>query len=536
MRSKFGIVEGFFSAPSQLWTKEERLLTFEYLKRYAPNLGVYFYCPKDDPYLVTRWETPYPEPVSAELAETITAAKAAGLRFIFGLNPTVTASELSVGTAQELWCAKVNAKFDQLRALGADGFALLFDDLPIAYDAVDDSLEQSEPIAELMVSLVNRIAERSSSGTEFWFCSPDYCMTKETEITRASRSLRPEVGIIWTGDTIFAPTITEAQLERVQKICGGERKLIWWCNYPTNDCEQSLGELNLGGFPELPRSIINRLEAVLVNPMRESGANFPIYTSLSELAGDPDRYERAPSWNLAVSKLFAAGGGDLVAVLNQFSARNCVDGDPAAFSLVNGTNDDEVLRSALRNWQRRLEIANNATPRDRFGQEFLSAVRPVLEVGLDLIRVLSAAARGDSAVAVTYAERFPTRVEVPRYAPEVLAICIARVARYQRCLSLSGPPLELDQSSVKVASECKTKYRGSARLLIPAIDAERYCAASRQLVRDELAQAISMLFDSRRALRQRIEGFWLRCQINRFTIVASEASEGDPPQQLQQCG
>ena len=74
-----GIVEGFFSAPLPLWTPAERLAILQFVQQHAPQLNAYFYCPKDDPSVTTRWQELYPPAAFAALRALISACEERGI-------------------------------------------------------------------------------------------------------------------------------------------------------------------------------------------------------------------------------------------------------------------------------------------------------------------------------------------------------------------------------------------------------------------------------------------------------------------------
>lgn len=71
----YGIVEGFFSYPLPIWSCKEMLETLKFIVKYAPNIDTYLYCPKNDIYVVQKWDKLLPAKELSELKKVIDYSK-----------------------------------------------------------------------------------------------------------------------------------------------------------------------------------------------------------------------------------------------------------------------------------------------------------------------------------------------------------------------------------------------------------------------------------------------------------------------------
>ncbi|WP_202819000.1 beta-N-acetylglucosaminidase domain-containing protein [Actinosynnema sp. ALI-1.44] len=114
-----GVVEGFYGPP---WTHEARLDSFGYFGRHKMNL--YFYTPKDDPYLRAEWRQPYPADHLARLDELVKRAKDNHVEFGYVLSPG-----LSICYSGPSETDALIAKFTSLYRLGVRMFVVALDDI-----------------------------------------------------------------------------------------------------------------------------------------------------------------------------------------------------------------------------------------------------------------------------------------------------------------------------------------------------------------------------------------------------------------------
>ena len=122
-----GVIEGFYGAP---WTMTERLAAFDQMAAWG--LGTYLYCPKDDLHHRAIWREPYGDADAAALGALVDACHARGLRFLYGIGPGL---DIRYGDASDRVALQTRAA--QMLALGVDGLAVLFDDIPDRIEEAD---------------------------------------------------------------------------------------------------------------------------------------------------------------------------------------------------------------------------------------------------------------------------------------------------------------------------------------------------------------------------------------------------------------
>ena len=278
-----GVVEGFYGTP---WEPEQRRRLFE--RMAALGLNAYFYAPKDDLKHRVLWREPYEGREVETMGELIAACKAQGLRFIYGLSPGLDAR-----FEEEDEAARAEARFRQLRELGCEDFALLFDDLPEQPDG-------PEPPARLQARFANRILERTrplSPQGLFLFCPTAYCgrmaaagVGGKGYLDLLGRELHPTIEILWTGPEIISPEIpTQHVKETARRL---RRPPVIWDNLFANDYDGS--RMCLGPYSGRPLDLRRETRGILINPNTEFELNFaPLHTFAAYLREEVDWSPRA---------------------------------------------------------------------------------------------------------------------------------------------------------------------------------------------------------------------------------------------------
>ena len=242
-----GVIEGFYGKP---WTRAERFELFEWMAAWG--LNTYVYAPKDDLHHRALWREPYSTEDAEELAQVIQACRQHNLRFIYALSPGL---DIRYRDDSELAC--LQARVDQLRALGCGDFSLLFDDIPDRLDPQD--VEQWGSLASAQCHIANalfrwtrerlpratsrgllRTSARDLPNSRFIFCPTPYCgrmaarkLGGDGYLATVGRELLPEIDIFWTGPDIVSRTITAAHVEELRALL--QRKPVIWDNLHAND-------------------------------------------------------------------------------------------------------------------------------------------------------------------------------------------------------------------------------------------------------------------------------------------------------------
>jgi hypothetical protein len=250
-----GIVEGMYGNRTSYgtqWTPGERALVMRLLGRLRANTFVYG--PKDDPYagwIGGSWRTPYPTSSGAAQAMQVAAHDAAAnlMRFVWAISPG----------AQFDWSnyagdlAAIESKYDSMRTMGVQHFAIFFDDQNIAA-----SIAQQ---AQLMNDLDDYVKKKDATDhlLVVWW---DYQGVKDSNTDALGPLVHPDVEIMWTGPCVESCTITAANMNPVDTSF--VRKASIWDNWPSNGCcGGSTTERMTGRSADLPSAIT----AYYVNPV-----------------------------------------------------------------------------------------------------------------------------------------------------------------------------------------------------------------------------------------------------------------------------
>ncbi len=501
----YGIVEGFFSFPLQIWTPEERLNTFKFIVKYAPNINTYLYCPKNDPYVVEKWNKPYPAIKLQSLQRIVNFAKKNKIKFVFGLNPPLEIFDSQA--KKEKWITQVINKLDQLKSIGITDFCLLFDDIPFAYDVLENPQSiDGQIIGKTIVTLCNEIYLRFKVNN-FWICPPDYCLKKDTNFTRELRLINPEISILWSGNDIFVKTITSSDLLRVKRILGEDKKIIWWDNYPVNDCEQNIGMFNLGGFnpPEKEANIAG----ILVNPMRECYANLPFYLTFEDYLTSPNKYNRDRSYSKALNFLLGDNYKTFEFILKVFTAPNKVDTKGKylykfASKIINLREQFSVSRKAYSNVS-------------YYGEKFLKAINFIFTQSTLFAEILNNLMDNKKIQDSFFSKLdiFPTNPNISRYYPEILEIAMARI--YLEGEDITNNEKILLDKLQQLSTIFKNKYTGKDRLKIPIQDQQIYKNAITKAITLDRKLLLRRV-NSRILIQEKIKTISKRWNINRFSL------------------
>jgi protein O-GlcNAcase/histone acetyltransferase len=259
-----GVIEGFYGKP---WSQAERFELFDWMKAWG--LNTYFYAPKDDLKQRVIWRESYTESEQEHLQELIVRCKERAILFVYGLSPGL---DIDYGKSAEL--DHLRRRFNEMRRLGCERFALLLDDIP---GKVDPKLasEQSH--------LANTIA---AEGFRLMFCPTVYCgrMAKqsggEQYLATIGREMAPDIDVFWTGPEIISREITVEHVQELEQIL--LRKPVIWDNLHANDYDAR--RFYCGPYAGRPPELRNEVQGVLVNPNCEFPLNFVPLKTFAEFA------------------------------------------------------------------------------------------------------------------------------------------------------------------------------------------------------------------------------------------------------------
>ncbi len=485
----YGIVEGFFGRPLRGWTWEERYKTLAFIKKYAPNINSYFYCPKDDPYVTKKWDYLYPQSDLNKLSKYINYCKKDNIKFIYGFNPQI---EEKVD-----WLEPTIKKMKQLISIGAKNISLVFDDIPLAYDVIENNL--TEYTYTNYIEGINKIYNKFQDRlNEFWICAPDYFFNQKTPLTRSLRKLNKNIGIIWSGPDIFVQNIYQKDISKLENVLGINRKIILWFNYPVNDCEQNINTFNLGGFPKINSTSSNKLSGIFANPMRECYANLPFYITFSDYVFNSKSYNRLKSWENALKTLLTKNKFITYKnIINSFSSPNKLDIKSKATILPK---------------KQTLEVNNSL-----YGKLFLDSIKNIFIDYKNFLQILNRIKKGLKIPLnlFTTFDWFPTITNIARYLPEILEIIKSRYELYESYIDNRIPFIKLEKTVYKF----KSKYYGRKKLRISNEDNKKYLMEINNYISLERINFLKLINLNKISNYKKIDLIFKRRQINRFSIT-----------------
>ena len=212
-----GIVEGFYGRP---YKSLQRNILLKYLS--LSESPAYLYAPKNDPFHRLDWRKPYSRDSWEDIAGSIAFAASREVRFFFGVSPWRFEDD-EHGLLKEKLSRAIQA--------GAQGLAILFDDIPETADA------------ELAIRQI-RFAERSVEElqAEIILCPSVYCDELNGKLDGSGylEAWREEItdrfDSFWTGSEVVSSVLDAPSLERAQELLG--RRPVVWDNLLADDYAQ----------------------------------------------------------------------------------------------------------------------------------------------------------------------------------------------------------------------------------------------------------------------------------------------------------
>ncbi|TSC69441.1 MAG: hyaluronoglucosaminidase [Parcubacteria group bacterium Gr01-1014_66] len=393
----YGIVEGFFSDPLPHWTHTERLKTIDFITAHCPHFNTYFYTPKNDPWVEQRPFELYPTKKLGELRETVEICIRQNLTFIYGFNPAFILK--TVENDFEAYIASILQKIFQLLSIGVRNFCILYDEIPFAlnFDEAKISSENDRRIGKIHAYILNTLRLRLKDKIDkLWFCPPDYSFRYTTPYLSALlKDLDISIPIIWTGDGIFTKTISAELMKKGRGVVGKRREIIYWDNYPVNDCPHPSGTFHIGGFNAPSYAVYTQLRGIVVNPMRECFANLIAYLTLEAYLKNPRRFDRKKSLYAAFHTLLGAVWKPYANLYETFSDKNIADDKPRGYyaELLQVKSVDVAIRLIA---AMKLDFEKLVTPRIAAGRSFIQTTNSVLKRGKNMHKIFSEILDGES--------------------------------------------------------------------------------------------------------------------------------------------
>ncbi len=281
-----GIIEGFYGEP---WSFQER----EHSAQKLQTLGgsFYTYAPKGDPFLRKRWKEAIPQDCAESLKILGRSLHEKKLSFGVGLSPYELYRSFDLDSQKAL-----EKKLIEIKGLGADHLALLFDDMR----------GDLPNLATLQIEIINFV-QKLSFFKSLSFC-PTYYSTDpildkvfgqrpEGYLEKLSNEVDEKVDFYWTGEKVCSTEYSEEHLEQTKKWLG--RFPLLWDNYPVNDGQRMCKHLHLKSFTGRPASLKNHLSGHAINPMNQEALSWiPMLTLFQSYAGETINWMKAATTEL----------------------------------------------------------------------------------------------------------------------------------------------------------------------------------------------------------------------------------------------
>ncbi|OLV18251.1 beta-N-acetylglucosaminidase domain-containing protein [Deinococcus marmoris] len=278
-----GVIEGFYGRP---WTPAQRGRLFGRMAAWGMN--TYLYAPKDDRWHRQKWRELYPQAEAEALQTLIEDAQQHGIQFVYALAPGLDLDWNDAGDRRAL-----AEKFTSVQELGAQHYALLFDDIPYAADRAVQAREQVAATHHVMDALW----PEGQAGLML-LCPTEYCGERAQPSVAASpylralgEGLRASAEILWTGPQVISTEISVQSVLEVNAALG--RPALLWDNLHANDF--TLHRAHLGPYAGRPLDLREQVAGMLSNPNNQLELNTPGLASLAEYA------RAAPDWTPAAS-------------------------------------------------------------------------------------------------------------------------------------------------------------------------------------------------------------------------------------------
>ncbi|MBM3209396.1 hypothetical protein FJZ40_03845, partial [Candidatus Shapirobacteria bacterium] len=425
-----GLVEGFFSRPLPIWTFSERIDIIDFISKRSKRINYYLYCPKQDPYVVDYWDKQYPPKILKNLQKTVEFASCRGIRLAFGFNPQLPNS-LSADEYQKL-ISQISQKIDQLIKIGIRDFAVLFDDIP-ALDDLDQNLDivNKRIISETLVKIVNEVyATYRNSMDSFLACFYDYYFKKPSVLTETIKyRLNPGIKIIWTGGDRFVKRATAKKFLKLKRVLG-KKEIIYWSNYPSNNCEHALGVFHLDPFSAPETRVYKNLGGLLINPMREAYANLPVLKTFADFLKRPNNYNGNRSLTAFYKEFFGKNSNLIYFIYKEFSYPNITKRKKFLWKLALASKREIVF--SIKELAFAIFSLNSLSAKNlsQEAKNFLLVTKPLIKEAQIFSKLLSKIINNKK---VNFAEfsrgdEFPTITNTPRYLGEIRKIVSKRLA------------------------------------------------------------------------------------------------------------
>ncbi|MGH9389014.1 MAG: beta-N-acetylglucosaminidase domain-containing protein, partial [Vicinamibacteria bacterium] len=212
------------------------------------------------------------------------------------------------------------------RRAGVRDFVLSFENQPTELIEPGDVVRYGRSSAPAHLDLTRRIARSVGSKVGLWLCAAAYCDAHlgdgqgdySKPFLEGLPLLPAGIGIVWTGPSVFAPSITAGDLTAARARLGG-RELLLRDNYPYNDDvgQDDTLALRLGPLRRRDAALARIVSVYMVCPMAELGASRLPLLTIADYLSDPERYDPDASLRRAMRRLAGEDPAALAAIETQ---------------------------------------------------------------------------------------------------------------------------------------------------------------------------------------------------------------------------
>lgn len=352
-----GVVEGFYG---KLWTPSERINMIEAVSNFGGNS--YVYGPKFDQKHLKRWGEPYSDKEGSELTECANSAASKGVDFYWAVSPGTSEFSNLQNIPLEFSSKKdldnLLRKFDHIKKLGIEHFAIFFDDISPDLKHDSDVKRYGGSMALAQADLVTRLSETLGEGLIFvptvyrgtngpnvgssqknnHSCTHELTSEEIEYLKDVGDRLAQDIMVAWTGPAICSETISSEDAKGIESLI--KRKPLIWDNYPVSDF--ALNKIHLGPVSGRSSDLMNHSSGILFNPMDDEIASEVGVITGMIYAESPEDYNPESAHEVALSYVNFNKDSSFV----DLSSNSFLDKDRQIDELVKELNHEGLLTYA----------------------------------------------------------------------------------------------------------------------------------------------------------------------------------------------
>jgi hyaluronoglucosaminidase len=268
------------------WSHGDRLETLRFLG--LARMNRYVYAPKDD-----DWRDDYAERDLERFRQLLRAADENFVLFVYAFRP---GSSIVYSSDEDV--AAIIRRLEALSALGARGFALCFDDAPVALQNGED-LARFKTLASAHARLVNLVHGRLKQS------SPDfelYVAPAVTTSTQAGGDYLKELGAAIPQDVLFLLPGAGASAQAAAASGLADRRPLVWDNFAAGGDEP--WRLFIGPKRDASATLIETASGFIATAARNPRASMLPIATAADYAWDWRNYNPQQSFDRALNLLY----------------------------------------------------------------------------------------------------------------------------------------------------------------------------------------------------------------------------------------